>query len=175
MEGSVVRKDKGWVKRVPDLRPGKYADGLPLNEVKYLECKLILKPNKFTSRERLLSFAKALRRPAKEHNVNFSMRGFVDAPLQFREVVFLDAKDCRLYKNAFILRRRIPYKDGFPIGDPELVFKFRHPDIQLTAETDVRPQIFGDYKIKFKCEALPLKDQLGGTRLLFSHNVEFPL
>lgn len=175
MEGSVVRKEKGWVKRVPDLRPGKYADGLPLNQVKYLECKLILKPNKFTSRERLLGFGKALRRPAKEHGVNFSTCEFVDAPLQFREVLFLDTKDFRLYNNAFILRRRIPYKDGFPIGDPEIVFKFRHPDIQLTAETDVRPQIVGDYKIKFKCEALPLKDQLGGTRLLFSHNVEFPL
>lgn len=175
MEGSVVRSEKGSVKRVPDLRPGKYADGLPLSQVKYLECKIILKPNKFTCRDRLLSFAKALRRPAKEHNVNFSVREFIDTPLQIREVLFLDAKDCRLYNNGFILRRRIPYKDGFPIGDPEIVFKFRHPDIQFAAETDVRPQIFGDYKIKFKCEALPLKDQLGGTRLLFSHNVEFPL
>jgi len=175
MEGSVARKEKGSVKRVPDLRPGKYADGLPLNQVKYLECKIILQPNKFTCRDRLLSFTKTLRRAAKEHDVNFSVREFIDTPLQIREVSFLDAKDCRLYKNGFILRRRIPYKDGFPIGDPEIVFKFRHPDIQLAAETDVRPQIFGDYKIKFKCEALPLKDQLGGTRLLFSHNVEFPL
>ena len=29
--------------------------------------------------------------------------------------------------------------------------------------------------MKFKCEALPLKNELGGVRLLFSHNVEFPL
>ncbi|HYB53052.1 MAG TPA: hypothetical protein VEG84_04225, partial [Thermoanaerobaculia bacterium] len=77
--------------------------------------------------------------------------------------------------NAFILRRRIPYEDGFPTGDPEIVFKFRHPDMQVAAETDVRPQIFGDYRVKFKCEALPLKNELGGIRLLFSHNVEFPL
>src|SRR5262249_57177968 len=39
---------------------------------------------------------------------------------------------------------------------------------------DVRPEIFGDYRIKFKAEALPLKDQLGGIRILFSHNVQFP-
>ena len=85
-------------------------------------------------------------------------------PLQIREVLFLDTEDFRLYNNAFILRRRIPYEDGFPVGDPEIVFKFRHPDMQKAAETDVRPQIFGDYRIKFKAEALPLKDGLGGIR-----------
>jgi hypothetical protein len=40
---------------------------------------------------------------------------------------------------------------------------------------DVRPKISGEYRIKFKAEALPLKDQIGGLRLLYSHNVEFPL
>ena len=54
------------------------------------------------------------------------------------------------------------------------MFKFRHPDIQRAAETDVRPQILGDHWVKFKCQALPLKDHLGGVRLLFSHNVQFP-
>jgi len=39
----------------------------------------------------------------------------------------------------------------------------------------VRPNIAGSYKIKFKAEALPLKDQLGGYRLLYSHNVELNL
>src|SRR5262249_60226180 len=38
-----------------------------------------------------------------------------------------------------------------------------------------RPRISGDFKIKFKAEALPLKDGLGGIRLLYSHNVEFGL
>src|SRR6185295_10607387 len=72
------------------------------------------------------------------------------------------------------LRRRIRYEDGFPIADPEIVFKFRHPDMQRAAETDVRPQILGDHRVKFKCQALPLKNRLGGVRLLFSHNVQFP-
>src|ERR1700680_2234968 len=31
------------------------------------------------------------------------------------------------------------------------------------------------YVVKFKAEALPLKDEVGGYRLLFSHNVEFGL
>lgn len=161
--------------RVPNLKPGAYADGLPLHEVQYLQCKLILQPNKFTSRKRLFDFAKVLRQPAAEHKVSFSTASFVGAPLKIREVLFVDTADFRLYNNGFILRRRIPYADGFPIGDPEIVFKFRGPDMQNAAETDVRPQIFGDYRVKFKCEALPLKDRLGGVRLLYSHNVQFPI
>jgi hypothetical protein len=43
------------------------------------------------------------------------------------------------------------------------------------AELDVRPNIAGNYRIKFKAEALPLKDQVGGYRMLFSHNAQFPL
>jgi len=47
--------------------------------------------------------------------------------------------------------------------------------MQKAAELDVRPNIAGNYRIKFKAEALPLKDQVGGYRTLFSHNVQFPL
>ena len=152
----------GRARRMPELKPGKYSDGLPLDEIKYLECKLILKPNHFTSRESLFDFGKVLRRPARENGVDFDTKGFAAEPLQIREVLFLDTADFRLYNNAFILRRRIPYRDGFPIGDPEIVFKFRHPDLQTATELDVRPNLAGHYRIKFKAEALPLKDQVGG-------------
>jgi hypothetical protein len=148
---------------------------MPLHELQYLECKLILRPNHFTSRQSLFDLTKLLRRPAAEHEIDFSSKGFADAPLQTREVLFLDTADNRLYNNAFILRRRVPYEDGFPTGDPEIVFKFRHPNLQKAAEMDVRPHIVGDYRVKFKAEAVPLKHQLGGTRLLFSHNVQFPM
>ena len=40
-------------KRVPEIKAGKYADGMPYHEVQYLECKLILRPNHFTSRQSL--------------------------------------------------------------------------------------------------------------------------
>src|SRR6516162_7116993 len=169
-----TEKKETRVTRLPDVKPGKYADGLPLNEIQYLECKLILRPNHFTSRNSFFDFAKIMRRPAAETKVAFSSKDFVDAPLQIREVLFVDTADFRFYNNAFILRRRIPYEDGFPIGDPEIVFKFRHPDMQKAAETDVRPQILGDHRVKFKCQALPLKGQLGGIRMLYSHNVQFP-
>ena len=163
-----------WAGRVPYLKQDTYADGMPLHEPQYLSCKLILKPNSFTSRQSLFKFSKVLQAPADQCGVNFSTKYFQDAPLKIREVLFVDTKDFRLYNNAFILRRRIPYTDGFPSGEPEIVFKFRHPDIQEAAETDVRPQILGDYRVKFKCQALPLKERLGGIRMLFSHNVQFP-
>ena len=168
-------KFKAGIGRVPEIKPGKYADGMPYNEVKYVECKLILRPNHFTSRKSFFDFAKLMRRPASETGVKFDTGEFVNAPLQIREVLFLDTPDFRFYNNAFILRRRIPYQDGFPVGDPEIVFKFRHPDIQKCAATDVRPDVPGDYRIKFKAEVLPLKDELGGMRMLYSHNVELSL
>lgn len=163
-----------WAGRVPQLKPGVYDDGLPIHQIEYLCCKMMLRPNHFTSRDSLFSFSKVLQGPAKECGVGYSTKGFHAYPLKIREVLFVDTHDFRLYNNAFILRRRIPYKDGFPIGDPEIVFKFRHTDIQAAAETDVRPQISGDHRVKFKCQALPLKEKLGGIRMLYSHNVQFP-
>ncbi len=161
------------VRHLPAIKAGKYADGLPYDEIRYLECKLILKPNHFTSRASLFDFAKVLRRPAREHGVIFEPCTFQERPLAIREVLFVDTHDFRLYNNAFILRRRIPYQDGFPIGLPEIVCKYRDTDPQKTAAMDMRPHIKGDYRIKFKAEALPLKDGLGGMRMLYSHNVEF--
>ena len=165
---------KKWAGNVPDVKPGRYADGIPYPELEYCACKLILRPNHFISRKSLFDFAKVMRAPAEKHGVKFSTDEYIDAPLKIREVLFVDTKDFRLYKNAFILRRRIPYSDGFPEGEAEIVFKFRHQDLQTTAETDVRPHIKGDYRIKFKAQALPLKDRLGGIRMLYSHNVQFP-
>jgi hypothetical protein len=160
--------------RVPDLKQGQYSDGSPLDEVQYLECKLILKPDRFTAAKVFFEYGMLVAQTAKEFGIDFINKGVVLKPA-IREVLFLDAADFRLYNHSFILRRRIAYKDGFPTGEPEIVFKFRHPDMQRAAELDVRPNIGGNYRIKFKAEALPLKDQVGGSRLLFSHNVQFPL
>ena len=165
---------ESWVGRIPKVKDGTYADGLPYDDVTYLAFKLILKPNRFISRGSLFEFGKAIKKPADIHGVTFRTKEFIDMPIKIREVLFVDTPDFRLYNNAFILRRRISYEDGFPAEDPEIVFKFRHPDIQKTAETDVRPNITGNYRTKFKCQVLPLKDKLGGVRILYSHNVQFP-
>ena len=150
-----------------------YSDGHPLDEVHYLECKMILKADRFTSLQSFHEFGTLVSHTAANSSVGFSTRGVIDRRPRIREVVFLDTVDFKLYNNAFILRRRIPFEDGFPVGEPEIVFKFRNPDLQKAAEMDVRPNIRGTYKVKFKAEALSLPDRSGGLRRLFSHNVEF--
>lgn len=162
-----------WAGKVPQVKQGSYADGLPYNDLNYLAFKLILKPNRFVSRDSLFDLVKVMKKPAEEMGLDFKTKGFIDKPIKIREVLFVDTPDFKLYNNGFILRRRIAYEDGFPASDPEIVFKFRHPELQKTAETDVRPVIQGDYRIKFKAQALPLKDQLGGIRMLYSNNVQF--
>ena len=160
---------------LPGRKTRRYSDGHPLDHVQYVESKLILKGDPFTSVDSFDDFARLVKRTAKQAGIAFSRKAYKDAKPRIREVLFFDTPDFRLYNNAFILRKRTEYVDGFAVGDPEIVFKFRHPDLQKTADIDVRPQIAGSYRIKFKAEALPLKDQVGGLRTLYSHNAQFPL
>ena len=152
-----------------------YVDGHALDEIQYLEAKLILKPDRFTSVESFREFGKLVKRAAKETDVDFIADPQSGLRPEIREILFADTPDFRLYNNAFILRRRISYVDGFPVGDPEIVFKYRHPDQKVAAAVDVRPKIAGKYRIKFKAEALPLKDRIGSYRILYSHNCQFGL
>jgi hypothetical protein len=161
----------GWMN---ERHAGHYEDGAPFDEVGYLQCKLILKPDRFTSKQVFKDFAHLVRRAAEPLGIGYRPTYGKERP-QVREVLFLDTGRFHLYNNAFIVRRRIAYEDGFPIGDPEIVFKFRHPDPRHAAATDVRPRIAGKYKIKFKVEVLPVSDSVGSLRRLMSHNVEFAL
>ncbi len=166
--------DDGWV--CEEVKPsGAYTDGHPLDSVQYMEAKIILKPERFTSVESFRDFGKLVQHCAKELKVGFITDPKIVRRPDIREIVFMDTPDFRLYNNAFILRRRITYIDGFPVGDPEIVFKFRHPDEMTAAKIDVRPNIAGKYQIKFKAEALPLKETVGGFRILYSHNCQFGL
>jgi len=163
----------------PRSRPARkkrhYSDGHPLDHVQYVESKVILKGDRFVSVESFEEFARLVKRTAKEAGIDFSRKAFKDAHPRIREVLFLDTPDFRLYNNAFILRKRTDYVGGFAVGDPEIVFKVRHPDLQKVADIDVRPKIAGTYEIKFKAEVLPLKAEIGGVRTLYSHNAQFPL
>ncbi|MFO1088512.1 MAG: hypothetical protein U1E46_02910 [Hyphomicrobiales bacterium] len=148
------------------------ASDRPRDEVRYLECKVILKGERFTSLESFRAFEKIVRRAAKDTGVDYEPNENRPRP-SLREVLFMDTEDFRLYRNAFILRRRMEYQHGFRVGDPEIVFKYRHPDHEAAAAVDVTPKISGDHVIKFKAEALPLKDKPGGVRILYSHNSQF--
>lgn len=172
------RTRNGERKHVPRAKPVQaptYDDGAPLDRVQYLEAKLILKPDRFTSLQSFRDFGKMVQRTARKVGIGFVEDKKASDKPEVREIVFLDTPDFGLYTNAFILRRRTRYVDGFPEGDPEIVFKFRHPDEDKAAALDLRPRIDGDYRIKFKAEALPLKDQIGGYRILYSHNCQFGL
>jgi hypothetical protein len=162
-------------RRIPDIKQYVYRDGKPIHELQYLQVKLILRGDHFTSSQSLRDFSTFVAKAAAETGVDFDTRGFKKLKPRIREVLFLDTPDFLLYRNAFILRRRFLYQDGFLVGDPEIVFKYRHTDLQRAAEVDVRPNIAGAYRVKFKAEALPLKQQLGGYRMLYSHNIQFPL
>src|SRR5215469_15601749 len=135
-----------------------YSDGHPQDVVQYLEAKLILKPDRFISVESFRDFGKLVQRTAKKLGVGFVGDPKAGRRPDVREIVFFDTPDFRLYNNAFILRRRIEYVDGFPVGDPEIVLKFRHVDEAKAMKMDLHPKIAGKYRIKFKAEALPLKD-----------------
>lgn len=146
-----------------------YSDGHPLDQIHYLEYKILLKPDHFVRPEgyefywrELLKTAKKLGVKVKENKGPFKRA--------VREVLFFDTPKFDLYNNSFILRKRTYYVDGWPEIDHELAFKFRNKDRDLAAEVDVRPQLHGHDRIKFKEEILPLKDKVGGCRSLFSHN-----
>src|SRR6516164_6752103 len=124
---------------LPATELAAYADGAPLDKVTYLEAKLILKPDRFTSVQSFRDFGKIVRQTAKKLGVGFIADPDADQRPQIREITFGDTPDFRLYNNAFILRRRITYVDGFPMGDPEIVFKYRHPDELKATQVDVRP------------------------------------
>ena len=153
-----------------------YADGHPQDRIQFFDAKLILKPDFFFSVRGFKMFSDLVEEAAsKVKGVHYNALDLSKLRPRIREVMFVDTADFRLYNNSFILRRRTAYQDGFPIEDPEVVFKFRNPDMALAASVDVRPHIAGPYRVKFKAEALPLKDTVGGFRVLFSHNCIFPL
>ena len=162
----------GWLAERYD---GTYADGRRFDEIGYLQCKLILKPDRFTSARVFREFDDLVRRAAGITGVGHHPSPKLQERPEVREVLFLDTGDFHLYNHAFIVRRRIGYEDGFPVGDPEIVFKYRTPDMREAQSLDVRPRISGRYKIKFKLEMMPLKERIGGVRRLLSHNVEFGL
>src|ERR1700752_4353011 len=104
-------------KRIPEPQQGAYSDGHPLDEVHYLECKIILRGDRFTSVDNFRDFSKIVRRTAEASEVAYSTDEFKGLRPHIREVLFMDTQDFRLYNNAFILRRRQEYVDGFAVGD----------------------------------------------------------
>lgn len=144
-----------------------------MDDIHYREYKILLRPERFFDPHQFEVYWHKLCLIAPEFKVGVTTNkdGF---KRQVREVLFYDTPDYDLYRNAFILRKRTFYTDGWPEPQHELTFKFRHADLETAAGIDVTPHLHGTANIKFKEELLPLKNRLGGVRSLYSHNVEFP-
>src|SRR3954464_5842400 len=85
MSNGAKAAEQGWAGRVPHVKPGVYEDGLPIHEIQYLACKMMLKPNRFDSRESLFKFGDVVKEAAKETGVKFATKGFSKKPLKIRE------------------------------------------------------------------------------------------
>src|SRR5215510_10924321 len=82
---------------VPGIKKGRYREGHPLDDLQYLECKRILKGDRFTAESNLDDFAKVVRHAAENAEVGFSRRQFRDVRPQIREVLFLDTEYFQLF------------------------------------------------------------------------------
>jgi len=136
--------------------------------VHYREYKILLQPDRFTSKHGFLEFWEAASRSLKK----LGLRVDVDHHAfdsQVREVLFYDTPQFDLFNHHFILRKRTFYDQGWPRADHELTFKYRAEDLKAAAAVDVRPQLGGHDEVKFKEELLLERDRLGGMRSVYSH------
>ena len=140
-----------------------------MDEIHYREYKILLKPDQFHAPSRFEDYWNALVKVAKACGVGVRTNKNPFHRL-VRHILFHDTKHFDLYRNAFILRKRAYYEDGWPAADHELTVKYRHPDLDKCTAVNMTPRLAGRADIKFKEEILPLKTALGGMRSLYSHN-----
>lgn len=140
-----------------------------MDDIHYREFKILLRPERFFDPRQFEVYWKKVCALAPDFKVAITPNK--DAfKRHVREVLFYDTPDYELYRNSFILRKRTYYVDGWPEDAHELVLKFRNTDLQKAADVDVTPHLQGSAAIKFKEELLPLRDEIGGMRSLYSHN-----
>ena len=136
--------------------------------VHYREYKILLQPDRFTSKHGFIEFWEAATKTLKKLHIKVDVdKHAFDS--QVREVLFYDTPEFDLYNNHFILRKRTYYDEGWPRAGHELTFKFRAPDLKAAAGVDMHPQLGGHEEIKFKEELLLERDRLGGMRSVYSH------
>src|SRR5450755_472208 len=88
--------------QVTDKPVGNYSDGHPFDRVTYLESKIILKPDRFSSIDDFRRFGKVVGSVAKKLGVEFLPHPRNSSRPQIREIVFGDTSDFRLYNHSFI-------------------------------------------------------------------------
>ena len=165
-----------------DLKPGSsdgaltYADGHPHDRVQFFDAKLILKPDFFYSVRGFKSFSDLVTEAVSEvKGVRYEAFDLAkDAAAHSRG-------DVRRYRRLPALQQFLysatPYRVSGRLSDrrPRGRLQVSQPGLGSGRLGRRAAQIAGPYRIKFKSEALPLKDQAGGFRLLYSHNCIFPV
>jgi len=136
--------------------------------IHYREYKILLKPDRFTSKNGFLEFWEAASKTLKKLDIKVDVDHHA-FDSQVREVLFYDTPEFDLFNHHFILRKRTFYDQGWPRPGHELAFKYRDPDLGAAAAVDVRPQLGGHDEIKFKEELLLDREHLGGMRSVYSH------
>src|SRR5580704_4424103 len=116
--------------------------------IHYREYKILLQPDRFTSKNGFLEFWGAASKTLKKLHIKVDVDNHA-FDSQVREVLF--------------------YDQGWPRPDHELTFKYRAPELKDAAAVDVRPQLGGHDEVKFKEELLLERDKLGGMRSVYSH------
>src|SRR6266446_453232 len=79
--------------------------------VHYREYKILLRPDRFTSKRGFLEFWEDVEKSAKELDVKIDIDKHAFHS-QVREVLFYDTPSFELYNNHFILRTRSPGRDA---------------------------------------------------------------
>ena len=150
------------------ISKNKETQHLPDDVIHYREYKILLKPDRFTSKEGFMQFWNGVARTAKRFDLKVEMDPHAFNS-QVREVLFYDTPHFDLYNNHFILRKRTFYDEGWPRADHELTIKYRSGELQDAASIDVRPMAAGHEEIKFKEELLLDRKELGKMRSVYSH------
>jgi hypothetical protein len=79
---------RAGVTLLPASPIGVYPDGAPFDQVQYLEAKLILKPDNFTSVQAFRDFGAIVKRTAEDLGVGFIEHPEMNLRPEIREIVF---------------------------------------------------------------------------------------
>jgi hypothetical protein len=133
----------------------------------YRKFKLPLDHQRLADPKALEEIWRIVRRAADVTGVGFSEP---NSPKQtrFRTVIFYDTNKLDLYRNNFVLRKRISLARDHS-AHQELVFKFRHPDRHTTESVDPRPVAEIPHTVRFKEQVLPSLHSDHGIRRIFWH------
>jgi hypothetical protein len=138
----------------------------PPATITHREFKLLLKPERFTSRKDLLAFNALLETIAAKLGVRYEPFDAIDS--QLRIVQFYDTADQALRKNKLIFRIRQLREGGWPDDSWEVTFKCRVEDLEKAADFDSSSK-FAQQKKKFKEELLH-GEALGTITSIYSNN-----